>query len=173
MPRNPRSRTLQIVAGTAATTGFGMIPLHRLPTVVQGGYVLLPAALTSGLLLRALLRRKPLEEADGGVVTAEQGPSRTAAHDGRRLPTVRQTALCLAPGILVAGVGAGSILLDRGIENRLRRRGVTAPRVWMGLAAGALSLVLDVLGERISDPQDPEEPVDTEGDGLTSPPSAP
>src|SRR5699024_9229912 len=57
VPRTPRSRILSLTAGTAASAGLGMIPMHRLPRTVQGAYVLLPAALTTGLLLRALLRR--------------------------------------------------------------------------------------------------------------------
>ena len=166
MLRNPGSRTLEIMAGTAASAAVGMIPLHRLPTPVQGGYVLLPAALTSGLLLRAA-RRRDLSE-----VTGQESSRRTPSARPWR-PSMRVAALCMAPGVLVAGVGAGSILLDRGIENLLRRRGVTAPRVWMGLAAGTLSLVLDGLGERMSDPKEDEDDVDVEDDGLTSPPSAP
>lgn len=160
---NPGSRTLEIVAGTAVTTAVGMIPLHRLPKPVQGGYVLLPAALTSGLLLRAARRRDVSE-------VAWPQSSRRTPRVGPWRPSVRVAALCMAPGVLVTGAGAGSILLDRGIENLLRRRGVIAPRVWMGLAAGTLSLVLDVLVERMSDPEEDE---DAEVDVLTSPPSAP
>ena len=163
MLRNPGSRTLEIVAGTAATTAVGMIPLHRLPKAVQGGYVLLPAALTSGLLLRAARRR------DVSTVAGPESSPRTP-RVGPWRPSVRVAALCMTPGVLVAGAGAGSILLDRGIENLLRRRGIIAPRVWMGLAAGTLSLVLDVLGDRMSDP---EEDMDDGDDDLTSPPSAP
>src|SRR5699024_11734065 len=70
------------------------------------------------------------------------------ARGGLRLPTAQEAALSLAFGGLVAGVGAGSIALDRGVENVLRRRGVRAPRVWMGLASGALTLALAMVDER-------------------------
>ena len=150
MPPTPRSRLVSLTAGTAASAGLGMIPLHRLPRAVRGGYVLLPAALTTGIMLRALYRR---EDTDA----AAQEPTRPVARGGLRLPTAQEAALSLDFGGLVAGVGAGSIALDRGVENVLRRRGVRAPRVWMGLASGALTLALAMVDERTPDPEDAEE----------------
>src|SRR5699024_9058953 len=138
VPPTPRSRLVSLTAGTAASAGLGMIPLHRLPRAVRGGYVLLPAALTTGIMLRALYRR---EDTDA----AAQEPTRPVARGGLRLPTAQEAALSLAFGGLVAGVGAGSIALDRGVANVLRRRGVRAPRVWMGLASRALTLALALL----------------------------
>ncbi len=150
MPRTPRSRLVPLAAGTAASAGLGMIPLHRLPRAVRGGYVLLPAALTTGIMLRALYRRDDVD-------AAGQGAARPVARAGLRLPTAQEAALSLAFGGLVAGVGAGGIALDRGVENLLRRRGVSAPRVWMGLASGALTLAVTVLDERMPDPEDAGE----------------
>src|SRR5699024_2806761 len=60
-------------------------------------------------------------------------------------------------GGLVAGAGAASLGLDRAIEGVLRRRGVPAPRLWMGLASGALTLALTVLDERAPAPSETAE----------------
>src|SRR5699024_12243873 len=144
VPPTPRSRLVSLTAGTAASAGLGMIPLHRLPRAVRGGYVLLPAALTTGIMLRALYRR---EDTDA----AAQEPTRPVARGGLRLPTAQEAALSLASGGVAAGVGAGSIALDRGVGSVLRRRGVTAPRERMGLATGALTRALAAVAEPTRD----------------------
>lgn len=138
--RTSRPNGLSFVLGTAAATGIGMIPLHRLPRPVRLGYVVLPAAFASGALLLALQRGAPRREKDGDL-GERPVPS---------VPSVSQTALCLAVGGLTAGAGLASLRIDRSIENLLRRRGVRAPRVWMGLASGALSLASTALEMRMT-----------------------
>ena len=152
MSKPSDSRILTDAASTAVTIGVGMIPLHRLPRQVQTGYIVLPAAFTSAVMLLAFQHHASRSAAarDAGRSTGE--PSR-----GASMSTASKYALSLACGGAVAGAGAASIRLDRGIENLLRRRGVPAPRVMMGLASGALMLAVNALGEH----------------GLTSPPSAP
>ncbi|MGO1286625.1 MAG: hypothetical protein ACTH0H_12430 [Brachybacterium sp.] len=147
MPKPSRSRVLSRATGTAVTIGVGMIPLHRLPRPVQTGYVVLPAAFTSGLLLLAQQRSAPRPtDVEGGGAGENQREGRSSR--GLRMPTASECALSLALGGAVAGTGAASILLDRGIENLLRRRGVPAPRVMMGLASGALMLAVNLLEDR-------------------------
>lgn len=149
MPKPSRSRILSHAAGIAATIGVGMIPLHRLPRPVQTGYVVLPAAFTSAFVLLALQRAAPRPaevEGDGEGENKREGGSSS----GPGMRTLRGSALSLALGGAVAGVGAASICLDRGIENLLRRRGVPAPRVMMGLASGTLMLGMNVLEARAS-----------------------
>ena len=58
----------------------------------------------------------------------------------------------------MAGSAVAGIRLDRGIEDLLRRRGVRAPRVWMGLASGALALMVTVLDERAPEPSEVDDP---------------
>ena len=53
MPQSQRSRILSLAVGTAAASGLGMIPVHRLPRPVRAGYVALPAVLTTGVSLLA------------------------------------------------------------------------------------------------------------------------
>ncbi|QNN83406.1 hypothetical protein H3H54_07910 [Brachybacterium sp. Z12] len=57
----------------------------------------------------------------------------------------------------MAGSAVAGIRLDRGIEDLLRRRGVRAPRVWMGLASGALTLMVTVLDERAPEPSEVDD----------------
>lgn len=59
-------------------------------------------------------------------------------------------------GGFTAGSGAASIAVDRGIETLLRRRGVPAPQLWMGVTSGALLLALNVLEGRAPEPRGAE-----------------
>lgn len=140
MPQSTASRALPHALGTAAAIGLGMIPLHRLPWAVRAGYVVLPAAFVGGSVLRALQRVSR--------DTAEEG-GRTPP--GLQAPSAAGVAIALALGGFTAGAGAASIAADRGIENLLRRRGVAAPRLWMGVTSGALLLALNVLEDRVPD----------------------
>ncbi|ATG52158.1 hypothetical protein CFK38_11965 [Brachybacterium vulturis] len=158
MSRSPQSRIISLATSAVLATGVGMIPLHRLPYAVRAVYVVLPAAAGAGVVLAAL-RRVPARPAEEG--SAPAAPRRT------RRRQVTRAALPLVVGGLIAGAGAASLVIDRGIENSLRRRGVPAPRVAMGLASGALSLVMDVLSDRGEGP----EPA-PEGAEPTSAPSA-
>lgn len=151
VPHTPPSRIISLVAGTAVVTGVGMIPLHRLPRTVRISYIVLPAAFGAGATLaaqrRAISRRRESES------------------DAPRRGTLQRATFTAVPFVvsgIIAGSGAASIILDRGLENLLRRRGVPAPRVAMGLASGALSLAMTALEDRLPEPT--EE--------LTSPPSA-
>jgi hypothetical protein len=128
MPLPQRTRILSLAVGTAAATGLGMIPVHRLPRPVRTGYVLLPAVLTTGVSL--LAQQGCLEP------SADDAPS---AH-GLRPPTVPEATVSLALGGLMVGAGVAGLCLDRGAESFLRRRGVPAPRLWIGLATGAVTL---------------------------------
>lgn len=129
-----------------------MIPLHRLPAAVQMSYVVLPAAAGAGITLAALRRAGAPSSEDGG-----KEPRRGV------LPSVMRATLPLMVGGIIAGSAGASIWLDRGLEGLLRRQGVPAPRVAMGLASGALNLAMGVL-----EPRDSDQP-----ERLTSPPSAP
>lgn len=122
------TRILSLAVGTAAATGLGMIPVHRLPRPVRTGYVLLPAVLTTGVSILAQQGRLD-----------SSGDDDPSAH-GLRPPTVPEAALALALGGLMIGAGVGGLRLDRGAESFLRRRGVPAPRLWIGLATGAVTL---------------------------------
>lgn len=146
MPRSTAARVLPDLVGTAAATGFGMIPLHRLPRSVRTAYVVLPAALTTGAVHLAMRRKAAAGENE------EQG-----ADTAGQVPSAFEAALPLVLGGLVAGAGAASICVDKGIETLLRRRGVPAPRVWMGVASGALSLAMVTFGERASERWDRED----------------
>lgn len=145
----PRSRILAHAVSTSATVGVGMIPLHRLPRPVRTGYMVLPGVFTSALLLLAQQRTPPRSSAVEPAHKRADVPVR-----GLRAPTVSEAALSLAVGGAVAGTGAASIRIDRGIENLLRRRGVPAPRLMMGLASGALMLSVNLLEHRSSGAQD-------------------
>ena len=134
MPRTPQSRIVSLAAGTAATTGIGMIPLHRLPRTVKISYIVLPAAFVAGVTLAAQRRA-----ASRITNTAPDAPRRGA------LRRASFAALPLVAGGIMAGTSAASIWIDRGVEGLLRRRGVPAPRVAMGLASGALSLAMAAL----------------------------
>lgn len=158
MSRPPQSQIISLAANAVLATGVGMIPLHRLPYAVRAVYVVLPAAAGAGFVLAAL-RRVPSRPAEEG--SAPEAPRRT------RRRQVTRAALPLVVAGLTAGAGAASLVIDRGIENSLRRRGVPAPRVAMGLASGALSLVMDVLSDRGAGPEPSPE-----GAEATSPPSA-
>ncbi|AXK45043.1 hypothetical protein [Brachybacterium saurashtrense] len=138
MPQSQRSRIVSLAVGTAAASGLGMIPVHRLPRPVRAGYVALPAMLTSGVSLLAAQGRPGA--ADGG-----DAPRRPR---GLRMPTLPEAALSLALGGLMAGAGAAGLRLDGAVEGFLRRRGVQAPRVWIGLATGAVTLASTLLDER-------------------------
>ena len=144
MSKPSDSRILTDAASTTVTIGVGMIPLHRLPRPVQTGYIVLPAAFTSAFMLLAFQHHASRSSAarDAGRSTGE--PPR-----GSSMSTASTYALLLACGGAVAGVGAASIRLDRGIENLLRRRGVPAPRVMMGLASGVLMLAVNALGKHV------------------------
>lgn len=128
MTPSQRTRILSLAVGTAAATGLGMIPVHRLPRPVRTGYVLLPAVLTAGVTLLAQQGRLDSSDDDDPVVS------------GLRPPTVPEAAISLALGGLMVGAGAAGLRLDRGAESFLRRRGVPAPRLWIGLATGAVTL---------------------------------
>lgn len=149
MPHTPRSRIVSLAAGTALSTGIGMIPMHRLPRTVQIAYIVLPAAAGAGVT--AVAQRRALARAE------ESGADPSRRRKRRRVTLV---APVVAGGIM-AGSTAASIRIDRGVEELLRRRGVAAPRLVMGLASGALTLAVDILGDRSSGPEE-----------LTSPPSA-
>ena len=140
MPQSQCSRFVSLAVGTAAASGLGMIPVHRLPRPMRAGYVAFPAVLTTGVSLLAQQGRMDL--------SAEEEPS---AH-GLRPPTGLETALSLALGGLMVGAGVVGLRLDRGAESFLRRRGVPAPRVWIGLATGAVTLASTLLDERGSAP---------------------
>ena len=146
MPQTTASRILSHTVGLAASTGVGMIPLHRLPHAVRTGYIVLPAAFTAGVVLVALQRGVPGAAAE-----------RSTAAPGWRVPSLREGAFSLALGGIVAGSAVAGIRLDRGIEDLLRRRGVRAPRVWMGLASGALTLMVTVLDERAPEPSEVDD----------------
>ena len=141
MPQSQRSRFVSLAVGTAAASGLGMIPVHRLPRPVGAGYVVLPAVLTTGVSL--LAGQGSLDPADPG-----DAPRRR----GLRAPTLPEAALSLTLGGLIAGAGAAGLRLDRAAEGLLRRRGVPAPRVWIGLATGAVTLASTLLDERSSAP---------------------
>jgi len=145
MPQSTVSRALPRALGTAATIGLGMIPLHRLPWAVRAGYIVLPAAFVGGTVLLALQR--------GTRATSEEGGEPPT---GLRAPSARDVAISLALGGFTAGSGAASIAVDRGIETLLRRRGVPAPRLWMGVTSGALLLALNVLEGRAPEPRGAE-----------------
>lgn len=146
MTPSQRTRIASLAVGTAAATGLGMIPVHRLPRPVRAGYVLLPAMLTTGVsLLAAQGRLDP---------TGDDAPS---AH-GLRPPTLPETAVSLVVGGLMAGAGVAGLRLDRGAERFLRRRGVPAPRVWLGLATGAVTLATTLLDR--PDVDDQERPLE-------------
>ncbi|HEX7351472.1 hypothetical protein [Brachybacterium sp.] len=174
MARTPQSRIIPLAGSAVVSTAVGMIPLHRLPQPVRIAYIVLPAAVTGGIILAALHRRpsgSPQPETETEPPTEPHhesepasGPDASRKAERRRIATV---ALPLVVGGLTAGAGAGSIVVDRGIENALRRRGVRAPRLAMGLAAGALSLGMDVLIARTEGRAAAEE-----GAEPTSPPSA-
>ncbi|MDN5900369.1 MAG: hypothetical protein L0H74_09910 [Brachybacterium sp.] len=151
MPRTTASRIIPHAVGTAASIGLGMIPLHRLPRAVRTGYVVLPAALTTGAALIALQR--------GAVRPASD---RSTPVPGWRRPSLSEGALSLGLGGIAAGSAVAGLRLDRGAEALLRRHGVPAPRVWMGLAAGALTATLAVIEERapgLADSEDLKERV--------------
>ena len=158
MSRTPQSRIVPRTTRAALSTGLGMIPLHRLPYAVRAVYVVVPAAAGAGFVVAAL-RRVPSRPAEEG--SAPEAPRR------RRRRQITRAALPIVVAGLTAGAGAASIAIDRGIENSLRRRGLPAPRVAMGLASGALSLAMDVLSDR----GESTEPAQ-EGTEPTSPPSA-
>jgi hypothetical protein len=161
VPQPQRSRIVPLAVGTAAASGLGMIPVHRLPRPVRAGYVLLPAVLTTGVSLLAMQGRGnspdeggeprlrvdevPLartDEASDARADEEPGPR------GLRAPTLPEAGICLALSALIAGAGAAGLRLDRGAEGFLRRRGVPAPRLWIGLATGAVTLASTLLDER-------------------------
>lgn len=162
MSRTPQSRIISLAASAALSTGIGMIPLHRLPPAVRTAYVVLPAAAGAGVAVAAL-RRYPSRQEPTELESTE--PEGTELASGVTLRWVRRrvmrAALPLVVGGIIAGAGAASIVIDRGIESSLRRRGVPAPRLVMGLASGALTLGIDVLAEG-------DEPAAA----PTSPPSA-
>lgn len=140
MTQSQRTRIVSLAIGTAAASGLGMIPVHRLPRPVRVGYVALPAVLTTGVSLLAAQGR-PGAPDDGDASRLR----------GLRTPTLSEAALSLGLGGLMAGAGVAGLRLDGAVEGFLRRRGVTAPRVWIGLATGAVTLASVLL-----DDQDPE-----------------
>ena len=169
MPQPQRSRIVPLAVGTAAASGLGMIPVHRLPRPVRAGYVLLPAVLTTGVSLLAMQGRgsspdegdepRPRTDEASGARAGEAPLARTdGASDARadeepgprglRAPTLPEAGICLALSALIAGAGAAGLRLDRGAEGFLRRRGVPAPRLWIGLATGAVTLASTLLDER-------------------------
>ena len=167
MARTLKSRMIPLVGSAAASTAVGMIPLHRLPQPVRTAYVVLPAAVAGGVGLAALRRSR----SGSAAAEAPPEPQPEPGPDASRRAVRRRVATGALPLVvagLTAGVGAGSIVVDRGIENALRRRGVPAPRLMMGLASGALSLGIDLLTEHSEDDAPAEE-----GTEATSPPSAP
>ncbi|ATG54933.1 hypothetical protein CFK41_09265 [Brachybacterium ginsengisoli] len=167
MARTPQSRMIPLVGSAAVSMAVGMIPLHRLPQPVRAAYVVLPAAVAGGVVLAALHRIS-----SGTTQTeartepqAEAGPDASRRAVRRRIATA---ALPLVVGGLTAGAGAGSIVVDRAVENALRRRDIPAPRLMMGLVSGALSLGVDLLTQHSEDDAPAEEGVEP-----TSPPIAP
>lgn len=168
MPRTPQSRTITLASSAALSTGLGMIPLHRLPAAVRTAYVVLPAAAGAGAVVAALRRHPSRTEVAAPEATALEGTEPASGVTPRRVRRrVMRIALPIVVGGIIAGVGGASLAIDRGMEDGLRRRGVPAPRLMIGLASGALSLGLDVLSDRGAG----EEPAG-EGEGPTSPPSA-
>ena len=140
-----RIRILSLAVGTAAASGLGMIPVHRLPRPVRAGYVLLPAVLSTGVSL-----------------LAQQGCLDPSGDDdpilhGLRPPTVPEAALSLALGGLMVWAGVAGLRLDRGAEGFLRRREVPAPRLWIGLATGAVTLASTLLDTREPGRDDPSK----------------
>ena len=125
MTQSQRTRIVSLAIGTAAASGLGMIPVHRLPRPVRVGYVALPAVLTTGVSLLAAQGR-PGAPDDGDASRLR----------GLRTPTLPEAALSLGLGGLMAGAGVAGLRLDGAVEGFLRRRGVKAPRVWIGLAPG-------------------------------------
>ncbi|HJB09190.1 MAG TPA: hypothetical protein H9786_01460 [Candidatus Brachybacterium merdavium] len=123
--------------------------------------VLAPAALTTGILVRAQRRAvaEPREGADSAVPAPDTEP---VPHQDAIAPTDRATPRARAGirwmpvlmlsgtmGVALAGATYAGIQIDRAIENALRRRKVPAPRLVMGLASGALSLGMDLLEDRV------------------------
>lgn len=167
MARTPQSRIIPLAGSAVVSTAVGMIPLHRLPQPVRTAYIVLPAAVAGGVVLAALHRLS------SGSAQPEPGTERASGPDDARRAVRRRiatVALPLVVGGLTAGASAGSIVVDRGIENALRRRGVPAPRLMMGLASGVLSLGIDLLTEHSE--VGGSDTSDTEGAAPTSPPSA-
>lgn len=148
------------VLRTVGAIGFGAIPLHRLPRSVHIASVLAPAALTTGILVRAQ-RRVVAESREGADSAAPAPDTEPVPHQDAIAPTDRGTPrarpgtrwmpvlmLSGTMGVALAGATYAGIRVDRAIENALRRRNVPAPRLVMGLASGALSLGMDLLEAR-------------------------
>ena len=129
MTPSQRTRILSLAVGTAAATGLGMIPVHRLPRPVRTGYILLPAVLTTGVNLLAQQGRLDSSADDDPIV------------HGLRPPATSEVAISLGLGGLMIGAGTAGLRMDREAERFLRRRGVPAPRLWIGLVTGAVTLV--------------------------------
>lgn len=152
------------VLRTAATIGLGMIPMHRLPRAVQAGVALAPAIAITGIIVAAQRRTGTEAEAEAtaGIPAPEPAPATDPATDAvdplpAEAPTSQRTgparwvpllAISGAMGAALAGAVLAGIRMDRAIEMALRRREVPAPRLVIGLASGAVSLVMDVIENR-------------------------
>lgn len=67
---------------------------------------------------------------------------------GQLLAPTTRAAIAASAGVIGFGLSVGGNRLDAGLENSLVRRGVSRPRLWMGLGSAALSLVLGEVGRR-------------------------
>lgn len=135
-----RGRRAIRAVGAGLVTGLGTGLTGRLPPS--------QAALVSGGVLGGLV-------AVGGVVSAVRGQGATALGAGTDANVSsaarlgRGTLLAVAAGTAVGATAATSLwvslLIDRTVVERLRRRGVTRPRLALSLVLGVAAGILECL----------------------------
>lgn len=166
-----RDQVLPLAVGTVAAAALGTIPLHRLPRPLQIGYVVVPATLTAIVTHVAQGPRdsrhrgeidadslttdhaeSPQETAPATETVAVDAPAGTADEADAPISTSCRLGLSLGFGALIAGAGVAGIWLDHRVEDALRSRGVSAPRLVMGLGTGVLTAAMIALDTDETEP---------------------
>lgn len=153
-------RATAVGVGAALAT---LPPLHRLPVGATSALTALAvtaAALAAGAVPlagddvdpRSVGHDAPhpagpdvtTPDAPGSTPAPSDIPTPALAGRSRARTALIGTAFAGTAGLLVGLTTGGSLAVDRAVHRALVRRGVRAPRAWMGLGAGVIAAVLEV-----------------------------
>lgn len=129
----------QQVLEAAAMGALAAVPIARAPRGVRRSIALGSGLVTGGTAVAALVLSSESPTADQAPAGGTAGPAGKPALTPRRLATVAAIGVALTAGI--AALTELGFAADRHAESALRRRGVRRPRLAIGAAVAAASLI--------------------------------
>ena len=124
----------ELVLATATGAATALLPVHRWSPKVRWA-IHAGLGVTAGAAAAWVARHGP-----AGAGSDTDGEGEVPRAQGDALGLVGTTGVALVAGAVTVASSVGGTALDRRFEHGLSRRGVARPRLWMGLAAGLVSL---------------------------------